>query len=102
MGARSRLPSLPPDAPASYGKSLWEAQLAAGSRPPQPAAAAHPASPPLSLAGPGAEEAVEVSCPVPGVRPCWSPQGDARCPAAPLLPVRRGHRKGMNGPDSEP
>ncbi|XP_005479394.1 uncharacterized protein LOC102061021 [Zonotrichia albicollis] len=70
--------------------------------PPPPAAAAHPASPPLSLAGPGAEEAVEVSCPVPAVRPCWSSQGDARCPAAPLLPARPRHRKGMNGPDPEP
>nr|XP_032602877.1 translation initiation factor IF-2-like [Taeniopygia guttata] len=65
------------------------------------ASAAHPASPPLSLPGPGAEEAVEVSCPVPGVRPCSSSQGDTRCPAAPLLPGAPSAPK-RNGPDPGP
>lgn len=60
-----------PEPPAQFSsgclgklrESLREAQLAAGARPPPPAAAVQPVSPPLSLPGPGTEVAVEVSPP---------------------------------------
>ncbi|XP_027750126.1 uncharacterized protein LOC114062633 [Empidonax traillii] len=86
-----------PRCPGKLWENLWEAQPAAGARAPLQAAAAHPASPPLSLPGPGAEEAIEVSRPVPGVRPWYSPQGDARCLAAPLLPGEPSSPR-RNGP----
>ncbi|XP_027494419.1 uncharacterized protein LOC113944927 isoform X2 [Corapipo altera] len=89
-----------PKCPGKLRENLWEAQPAAGDRVPPHAAAVHPASPPLSLPGPGAEEAIEVSHLVPGVRQRSSPQGDARRPAAPLLPGAPSSPK-RNGPRPE-
>ncbi|XP_071593752.1 uncharacterized protein [Heliangelus exortis] len=59
-----------PGCPGKLLGSLREVQLAAGARPPPAAAAAQPAPPPLSLPGPGFEEAVEVSSP-----DSWGPAG---------------------------
>ncbi|XP_017685140.1 PREDICTED: translation initiation factor IF-2-like [Lepidothrix coronata] len=89
-----------PRCPGKLRENLWEAQPAAGDRTPPYAAAAHPSSSPLSLPGPGAKEAIEVSRPVPGVRPWSSPQGDARRPAALLLPGAPSSPK-RNGPRPE-